>query len=88
MSDRVKARMFEPFFTTKRVGEGSGLGLSQVLGFVRQMRGHITVDTKLAHGTAVTLYFPRASSSQLPPDLSAAERARSIKPERSLVPSR
>ena len=88
MSDRVKARMFEPFFTTKRVGEGSGLGLSQVLGFVRQMRGHITVDTKLAHGTAVTLYFPRASSSQLPPDLSAAERARSIKPERSLVPGR
>ena len=65
MRDEVKARnFFEPFFTTKGVGEGSGLGLCQVLGFVRQVGGHVAVDSVLEHGTTVTLYFPQMEAEQ------------------------
>lgn len=51
-------RVFEPFFTTKEIGKGSGLGLSQVFGFVRQSRGHVDIDSKPEAGTRVTLYLP------------------------------
>jgi signal transduction histidine kinase len=64
MRDEVKARIFEPFFTTKGVGEGSGLGLCQVLGFVRQVGGHVAVDSMLEHGTTVTLYFPQIEAER------------------------
>ena len=60
MSPQVLERAFEPFFTTKEVGKGSGLGLSQVLGFAKQSGGGVIIDTKLGHGTTVSVYLPLA----------------------------
>jgi signal transduction histidine kinase len=61
MAPEVAARIFEPFYTTKDVGKGSGLGLSQVYGFVRQSGGEVTVDTALERGAAFTLSLPRSA---------------------------
>jgi signal transduction histidine kinase len=58
MSDEVRARAFEPFFTTKGVGKGSGLGLSQVFGFVQQSQGEISIESAPGDGTRIIMRFP------------------------------
>ncbi|RDH81285.1 MAG: hypothetical protein DIZ80_14370 [endosymbiont of Galathealinum brachiosum] len=64
MDDKTRENMFDPFFTTK--GDmGTGLGLSQVYGFVKQAKGLVNVNTKIDRGTEILIYFPRAKQSTL-----------------------
>jgi len=58
MSPDVVDRIFEPFFTTKSYGEGTGLGLSQVFGFAKQLGGAVAVESKPEQGSTFTLYLP------------------------------
>jgi signal transduction histidine kinase len=64
-ADQLEA-IFEPFYTTKALGQGTGLGLSQVLGFARQWRGEITVSSAPDQGAVFTLYLPRAEAPPAP----------------------
>lgn len=63
MSPEVVARAIEPFFTTKEMGSGTGLGLSMVYGFMKQLGGHARLYSEVSHGTRVSLFFPRTGSA-------------------------
>ena len=85
MSPEVRERVFEPFFTTKDVGRGSGLGLSQVYGFVRQSEGHVRIFTEMGVGSRFEILLPSSSG---PVEVAAPPAARKDLvggPERILV---
>lgn len=78
MPPRVAERAFEPFFTTKDVGQGTGLGLSQIHGFAAQAGGRAEIESREGAGTTVSLYLPR---TDLPPTIAPAEAASSPLPK-------
>jgi signal transduction histidine kinase len=60
MSEDVLAHAFEPYFTTKEIGKGTGLGLSMVQGMAAQLGGNIAIDSRIGHGTSISILLPRA----------------------------
>jgi PAS domain S-box-containing protein len=76
MSPEVVAKAVDPFFTTKPVGEGTGLGLSMIYGFVKQSGGHLRISSEVGQGTTVKLYLPRALQDAVDLDAPAADTPR------------
>jgi PAS domain S-box-containing protein len=85
MSHDVIERAFDPFFTTKGVGEGSGLGLSMVYGFVKQSRGHVSIDSAAGEGTVVKLYLPQSGDTHQPAQDAAEEGEPASRGEKILI---
>jgi len=65
MAKDVLAKAFEPFFTTKEIGKGSGLGLSQALGFAKQSGGGMRIESRVGEGTSVKVYLPRTAEDEV-----------------------
>jgi CheY-like chemotaxis protein len=90
MPPDVLARVFEPFFTTKPIGHGTGLGLSQVYGFMRQSGGIVRIDSTYGEGTTVRLLLPLVKTEReacVPSDgdLNGLRQDRSAPPHRTIV---
>jgi len=85
MSPETLARAFEPFFTTKSAGQGTGLGLSQVYGFVKQSGGHVKVYSEVREGTTIKIYLPRILRESVPAEAAAQTLATAIAGQTILV---
>ncbi len=87
MTPEVRARAFEPFFTTKPIGQGTGLGLSQLYGFVRQSGGLVRLESTPGGGTTVRILLPRHTTESSPADgaESDSDHSQSDAPETVLL---
>jgi PAS domain S-box-containing protein len=79
------SKMFDPFFTTKEVGKGTGLGLSQVYGFAHQAGGTVTADSKVGHGTTITVYLPLCADEQITSKEASVAKTRTQHSQRQTV---
>jgi CheY-like chemotaxis protein len=79
MSEDVRTRALEPFYTTKPVGQGTGLGLSQVYGLLRQLGGFLHVQSAVDQGTTISMYFPALEAPE------ATGTAAIVKPPTALL---
>jgi PAS domain S-box-containing protein len=87
MPPDIVARVFEPFFTTKPIGQGTGLGLAMIYGFVKQSDGQVRITSELGVGTAVHIYLPRdtGAAEDDTPGVKPAEAARAKAGETILI---
>ena len=85
MSDEVVQHAFEPFYTTKQAGQGTGLGLSQVYGFVKQSGGHVKIYSEVGEGTTIKIYLPRFHGQATADDPPIAPSVRGVTGECILV---
>jgi CheY-like chemotaxis protein len=85
MTPDVMARMFEPFFTTKEIGQGTGLGLSMIYGFVKQSGGHVKAYSEVGQGTTVRIYLSRTLREQALEEALPASAPRAVASETVLV---
>jgi PAS domain S-box-containing protein len=87
MPPDIVARVFEPFFTTKPIGQGTGLGLAMIYGFVKQSDGQVRITSELGVGTAVHIYLPRdtGEAEDDAPGVKPAEASRAKAGETILI---
>jgi two-component system, NtrC family, sensor kinase len=85
MAKEIIDRAFEPFFTTKQAGQGTGLGLSQVYGFVKQSGGHVKIYSEVGEGTTIKMYLKRFSGRASPSVEKKSEPRRGLPGECILV---
>ena len=85
MTKDVLAKAFEPFFTTKEIGKGSGLGLSQVLGFAKQSGGGMRIESRVGEGTSVKVYLPRSAVTDVSEVVSVSAGAAQHHPKGAII---